>query len=61
MTYLQRHPLLTAELQREPIAERAYAIWEREGRQHGRDVEHWTRAEHELAVAKVELSPPVSE
>jgi hypothetical protein len=28
------------------IAERAYAIWEREGRPHGRDLEHWLTAEY---------------
>lgn len=30
------------------IAKRAYAIWEREGRPHGRNVEHWLTAEREL-------------
>lgn len=30
---------------------RSYQIWEREGRPHGRDQEHWFRAERELAVA----------
>lgn len=29
-------------------AELAYAIWEREGRPHGRDEEHWRMAEAEL-------------
>lgn len=32
------------------IAKRAYAIWEREGRPKGREVEHWLRAEAELAA-----------
>jgi hypothetical protein len=32
----------------EQIAERAYQIWEREGKPKGRDQEHWTRAEDEL-------------
>lgn len=27
------------------IRERAYLIWEQEGRLHGRDVEHWLQAE----------------
>jgi hypothetical protein len=30
------------------IQERAYAFWEREGRPHGRDLEHWLRAEEEI-------------
>ena len=30
------------------IRERAYAIWEAEGRPHGRDVEHWARAANEI-------------
>ena len=31
-------------------AARAYALWESEGRPHGRDAEHWLRAERELAA-----------
>jgi hypothetical protein len=31
------------------VAQRAYEIFEREGRPHGRDVEHWLRAEAELS------------
>jgi hypothetical protein len=31
------------------IRERAYAIWEEEGRPHGRDWEHWYRAMQEIA------------
>jgi hypothetical protein len=30
------------------IAERAYLIWEREGRPEGKHLEHWRRAELEL-------------
>jgi hypothetical protein len=30
------------------LRERAYAIWEREGRPHGRDRDHWFAAEREL-------------
>jgi hypothetical protein len=30
------------------IRERAYEIWQREGRPHGRDAEHWRRAETEI-------------
>jgi hypothetical protein len=32
----------------EDIAERAYQIWEDEGQPHGKDEEHWQRAEEEL-------------
>jgi hypothetical protein len=34
------------------IRERAYAIWEREGRPHGKDLEHWRRAEAEIAAGE---------
>ncbi len=34
------------------IAMRAYAIYEREGRPEGRDVEHWLQAETELSDPK---------
>ncbi|MEX0696950.1 MAG: DUF2934 domain-containing protein [Dongiaceae bacterium] len=30
------------------IRERAYSLWEREGRPHGRQMEHWLRAESEI-------------
>ena len=32
------------------IRERAYHIWEAEGRPHGRDREHWERANREIAA-----------
>lgn len=32
----------------EQIRKRAHAIWEQEGRPHGREQEHWERAEREL-------------
>lgn len=34
------------------IRERAYQIWEREGRPHGRDFEHWVMAQVELAAQR---------
>lgn len=43
------------------IRERAYHIWEREGRPHGRDFEHWVRAQVELiaeTTVKTTASPP---
>ena len=32
------------------VWERAYAIWEKEGRPHGKHVEHWERAKRLLAA-----------
>jgi hypothetical protein len=37
--------------QEETIRERAYAIWEREGRPEGRSIAHWLQAEDELVHA----------
>jgi hypothetical protein len=34
----------------EKIQERAYEIWDREGRQHGRADEHWSQAEREIGT-----------
>ena len=30
------------------VSEAAYFIWEKEGHPHGRDLDHWLRAEHEV-------------
>ena len=35
------------------VRERAYAIWEQEGRPHGKDREHWERAKRQLAVEQL--------
>lgn len=43
-------PEATADLLRRQIAERAYALWEEEGCPHGRDVDHWLKAEAECAA-----------
>ncbi|HEY7384966.1 MAG TPA: DUF2934 domain-containing protein [Beijerinckiaceae bacterium] len=37
------------DVRQEKVRERAYQIWEREGRQDGRAEEHWSQAEQELA------------
>ena len=37
------------DVRQEQVRERAYQIWEREGRQDGRAEEHWWQAEQELA------------
>ena len=33
---------------KQQIRERAYELWEREGRPHGRHMDHWTQAEREV-------------
>ncbi|MBV8190962.1 MAG: DUF2934 domain-containing protein [Alphaproteobacteria bacterium] len=33
------------------IAERAYTLWESEGKPEGRDVEHWSQAEAEIMAS----------
>jgi len=42
----------TADTLRHDIAVRAYLIWEGEGRPHGREAEHWHKAEAEILGAK---------
>jgi FAD/FMN-containing dehydrogenase len=41
------------------IRERAYYLWEQDGRPHGRDLEYWTRAAAE-AVASPKAAKPVA-
>lgn len=36
------------DLREDEVAVRAYYLWENEGYQHGRDNEHWFRAEEQL-------------
>jgi Protein of unknown function (DUF2934) len=36
--------------QEDPVAHRAYEIWEAEGRPDGRHLEHWRQAEEEFAT-----------
>ena len=36
---------------RRRIRERAYTLWETQGRPHGRDQEHWLQAEAEITAA----------
>ena len=35
--------------ERKSVAERAYELWEKAGKPHGQDLEHWFQAEIELA------------
>ena len=39
------------------VAARAFEIWEREGRQQGRDVDNWLQAEAELTLRAKAHSP----
>lgn len=43
------------------IRERAYQIWEQEGRIHGRDEHHWHMAKLELANASGEASVSIAD
>jgi hypothetical protein len=43
---------IPAEISPEEIALCAYAIWEREGRPEGCDVEHWQQAETQLRAIR---------
>lgn len=43
------------------IRHRAYAIWEREGRPHGRDRDHWLQAQWELTGEQAAASHPADE
>lgn len=40
------------------IAQRAHQIWESEGRPHGRDQDHWHRAEREILRAEAKNARP---
>ena len=46
----ETRPEADAQVRHQQIAERAYALWEQEGRSHGCDVDHWLRAEAEIAA-----------
>ena len=46
----RRTSITSGESRRRKIAERAYAIWENEGKPHGRDIGHWLEAEAEIAA-----------
>ena len=39
-----------SELREQVIRERAYALWEQDGRPEGRSLAHWSQAEMEIAV-----------
>jgi hypothetical protein len=39
-----------ASIAKERIRTRAYYLWEREGRPHGRDIDNWRQAEREMLL-----------
>lgn len=39
------------------VRERAYALWEQGGGEHGRHEEHWTQAEQEVDSAPTQVEP----
>jgi hypothetical protein len=43
-------PLLNAPARHDRIRQRAYLLWEADGRPHGRDQEYWQRAEALISV-----------
>ena len=43
---------------RQRIEQRAYEIWENEGGPHGRDVDHWLRAEAEITGSATTPTTP---
>src|SRR5208282_4499721 len=42
--------MMTTNADEQKVRERAYHIWEREGRPQGREAEHWEKALRELAM-----------
>lgn len=51
---------MQAALNEAAIRQRAYAIWEDEGRPHGRDWDHWLKASQEIRADIPETPAPVS-
>ena len=43
------------------VRERAYAIWEKEGRPDGEDLRHWSAAEAELRGTNEQAGKPIEE
>jgi hypothetical protein len=60
MAELGRHLETTMQQDRQAeVQRRAYLIWEREGRPEGKALEHWRRAELELAESATEAASPL--
>jgi hypothetical protein len=46
-----------SESREEAIRERAYALWEQDGRPEGRSLAHWSRAETEIGAEQPAAAP----
>ena len=55
MVARERHAI--EESLRKKIEQRAYEIWENEGGPHGRDMDHWLRAEAEIMRSMATPTP----
>lgn len=44
------NPLQTSPAREQRVRERAYRLWEADGKPHGRDVEYWQRAREQIAM-----------
>jgi hypothetical protein len=42
------------------VAEEAYRIWEKEGKPHGKSLDHWLEAEAGVAGTNTEDAPPIA-
>jgi hypothetical protein len=49
-----------AKLSEAQVAQRAYEIWEKQGRPHGKHHEHWLQATAELSNGSAPVAPPVA-
>ncbi len=47
---MARNPLVTDPAREQRVRERAYHLWEADGKPHGRDVEFWERARQLIAM-----------
>jgi hypothetical protein len=58
---MARNPLVTDPTREHRVRERAYHLWEADGKPHGRDVEYWERAREQVGVEEsVEDGKPVN-
>jgi Protein of unknown function (DUF2934) len=51
-------PRPPAEMRHKQVEARAYALWEKEGRPHGHDLDHWLRAEIQIVAARAPNPAP---
>jgi hypothetical protein len=52
MFMLEEAGLTMSEPQEQTIRERAYALWEQDGRPEGRSLAHWFKAEGEIGIER---------